>query len=132
MNLQLHVRNNDFAEALQTYLERRLQLALRSFADQIGLVTVRLADGNGPRGKRPSQCEITAELVPGGNVVARETNPDLYIAVDRAVRKLAHLLRKQCDRKRRPRPHVGDRFCPHDRRASSPRLMEGGQYAGVL
>ena len=131
MNLELHFRNNDFAEALQTYLERRLQFALNSFADQIGQVTVRLADGNGQRGKAPNRCEIPVELVPFGNIVAKEANADRYIAVDRAVRKVAHLLRKECDRKRRPRPSVGDCFRPHGRHASLSRLIEGGQYASA-
>lgn len=131
MNLELHFRNSNFAEALQTYLERRLQYALSSFGDQIGLVTVRLAEANDRRGKPLRRCEITADLVPFGNVVANESNPDLYVAVDRAVRKIAHQLRKECDRKRRPRPSVGGCFRPHGRHASLSRLIEGGRYASA-
>ncbi len=131
MNLELHFRNSDFAEALQTYLERRLQFALSSFGEQIGLVTVRLANANDRRGKPLRRCQITADLVPFGNVVATEANTDLYVAVDRAVRKIAHLLRKECDRKRRSRPNVGGCFRPHGRQASLSRLIEGGQYAGA-
>ena len=131
MNLELHFRNSNFAEALQTYLERRLQFALSAFGSQIGLVTVRLADANDGRGKPLRRCEITADLVPFGNVVAKESNSDLYVAIDRAVRKIAHLLRKECDRKRRSRPSVGDCFRPQSRQASLPRLIEGGHYAGA-
>jgi ribosomal subunit interface protein len=131
MNLELHFRNSNFAEALQTYLERRLQFALSSFGSQIGLVTVRLADASDRRGKPLRRCQITADLVPSGNVVATEANADLYVAVDRAVRRIAHLLRKECDRKRRSRPSVGGCFRPHDRHASLSRLIEGGQHAGA-
>lgn len=95
MNLELHFRNSNFAEALQTYLERRLQFALSAFGGQLGLVTVRLAEANDRRGKPVRRCEITAGLVPFGSVVAKESNSDLYVAVDRAVRKIARLLRKR-------------------------------------
>jgi ribosomal subunit interface protein len=129
MNLELHFRNSNFAEALQTFLERRLQFALSSFGSQVGLVTVRLADANDRRGKGLRRCEITAELVPSGNVVATEANADLYVAVDRAVRRIVYLLRKQFDLKRRSRPNVGGCFHPHTHTASLPRFTQGGLYA---
>ncbi len=131
MNLELHFRNSNFAEALQTYLERRLQFALGSFGSQIGLVTVRLGDASDRRGKALRRCQITADLVPSGNVATTEANADLYVAVDRAVRRIAYLLRKECDRKRRSRPHVGGCFRPRGRSTPLSRLMEGGQYAGA-
>ena len=131
MNLELHFRNSNFAEALQTYLERRLQFAFSSFGDRIGLVTVRLGDANDRRGKPLRKCEITADLVPSGHLVANESNSDLYVAVDRAVRKIAQLLRKECDRKRRSGPRVGGCFRPHGCYTSLSRLTEGGQYAGA-
>lgn len=131
MDLELHFCNSNFAEALQTYLERRLQFALSSFGSLIGLVTVRLADANDRRGKPLRKCEIAADLVPFGNVVASESNSDLYVAVDKAVRRIAHLLRKECDRKRRSRPPVGGCFRPHGRHTSLSRHIEGRQYAGA-
>ncbi len=131
MNLELHFRNSNFAEALQTFLERRLQFALSAFGGRVGLVTVRLGDANERRGKALKQCEITAEVVPSGNVVVREANADLYVAVDRAVRRIVHLLRKQFDRERRSRPNVGGCFRPHRCTASLSRLTQGGLYAGA-
>ncbi len=131
MNLELHFRNSNFAEALQTYLERRLQFALSPFASRIGLVTVRLADAGDRRGKAVRRCQITAELAPFGKVVATESNTDLYVAVDRAVRKIAQLLRKQCDRKRRWRPEIGECFRAPGRQSSLSCFTEGGQYASA-
>lgn len=131
MNLELHFRNSNFAEALQTFLERRLQFALSSFGGRVGLVTVRLGDANDRYGKPLRRCEISAEIVPSGTVVATEANADLYVAVDRAVRRIVRLLRKQFDRKRRPRPNVGGCFRPHGRIASLSRLTQGGMYASA-
>ncbi len=130
MDLELHVGSRNFAEALHTYVERRLQFALSAFARQVSLVTVRLADSN-DCDTPLRHCEITAELVPSGKVVAREMNTDLYVAVDRAVRRMVHLLRKQSDGTRRPLPNVGGRFRPDSRIRSLPRCRGGGLYAGT-
>lgn len=129
MNLELHFRNSDFAEALETYLERRLQFVLGPFAGQVGLVTVRLTDSDGRRGKTQKQCQITAEMTASGELVATESNADLYVALDRAVRRLVRQLRREVDRKRRPGPNVGARFRRPPDAASWPGLTQGGVYA---
>ena len=101
MNLELHYGRTEFAEALQTFLERRLQFALAAYGSQLGLVTVRVDDGNESREMRNKRCEVKAELMPTGEVMASETNADLYVAIDRAVRRIVFLLKKQTDTKRR-------------------------------
>jgi ribosomal subunit interface protein len=128
MNLELHFRNSDFAEALETYLERRLQFALSPFAGQVGQVTVRLTDAAG-RGKSPKRCEIRAELAGAGRVVAAERDEDLYVAVDRAVRRLVRQLRRTTARGRQP--GTGACFRESPSRAAWPGLTQGGVYAGT-
>lgn len=127
MDLELHFRNSDFAEALETYLERRLQFALAPFAGQVGLVTVRLADRDGGRGRTQRRCEIAAATAASGKVVAAESNADLYVAVDRAVRRLVRQLRQRLDRERRPGPDAGTCF----RRPPRTGFTQGGVYAGA-
>jgi ribosome hibernation promoting factor len=131
MNLELHFRNSDFAEALETYLERRLQFALGPFAGQVGLVTVRLADSEGRRGRPQKQCEITAETAASGKVVAAENNADLYVAVDRAVRRLVRQLQRTIDRERRPGPSAGACFRRQAGGAPWTGFTQGGVYAGA-
>ncbi len=129
MNLELHYGHSEFAEALQTFLERRLQFALAAYSAQLGLVTVRLDDGTESRETRIKRCEIKAELMPSGEVIASEANADLYVAVDRAVRRLVFLLKKRTDSKRRSNRQHGGWF--RRSRAQLPRIAEGGLYAHV-
>lgn len=130
MHLELHFRNSDFAEALETYMERRLQFALSPFAGQVGQVTVRLTDAEG-RGKPQKQCEIRAELTGAGRVVAAESNADLYVAVERAVRQLVRQLRRWSERGRRRQPGTGACFRRPPGAASWPGRAQGGVYAGA-
>jgi hypothetical protein len=55
----------------------------------VGQITVRIgADGPGER-----QCRISTELLPFGRVVVEETDPDLFVAIDRATGRTANLYR---------------------------------------
>ncbi len=129
MNLELHYGHSEFTEALETFLERRLQFALAEYRAQLGMVTVRIDDRSAHGGSAKKRCEITAGLIPSGHVVASEANPDLYVAVDRAVRRIVSLLTKRTDSKRRSNRQHGGRFRRSD--AQLPRVLEGGLYASV-
>ncbi len=129
MNLELHYGHSEFEEALQTFLERRLQFALAAFTAQLGMVTVRIDDGHARSGSAKKRCEITAELMPSGQVVASEANADLYVAVDRAVRRIVSLLTKRTDSKERSNRQHGGWF--RRRNAQLPRVAEGGLYGSV-
>ncbi len=129
MNLELHYGRSELAEALQTFLERRLQFALAAYSTQLGIVAVRLDDGTDCGKAGIKRCEITAQLMPLGDIVASEANADLYVAIDRAVRRIVSLLNKRKDRKRRSDRQHGDWF----RRSNThlPRVAEGGLYASA-
>lgn len=129
MNLEFHYGRTELAEALRTYLERRLQFALAPHGPQLGMVTVRVDDGKESGKPRIKRCEVKAELMPTGEVVASETNADLYVAIDRAVRRIVLLLKKHTGAKRRSNRQPGT--CFHRSQAPLPRNAEGGRYASV-
>ncbi len=129
MNLELHYGQTELAEALQTFLERRLQFALAAYSPQLGMVTVRVDDGKENRETRIKRCEVKAELIPAGEIMASETNVDLYVAIDRAVRRLVFLLKKETDMKRRSNRQHGT--CFRRSPARLPRNAEGGLYASI-
>ncbi len=129
MNLELHYGHSEFGEALQTFLERRLQFALAAYTAQLGMVTVRIDDAHARSGNAKKRCEITAELMSSGRVVASEANADLYVAVDRAVPRIVSLLTKQTDSKERSNRQHGGWFRRSN--AQLPRVAEGGLYASV-
>jgi putative sigma-54 modulation protein len=89
MHIVMHVNDVDLAEAFTSYVERRLRFALGRFGERVGQITVRIgADGPGER-----QCRISTELLPFGRVVVEETDPDLFVAIDRATGRTANLYR---------------------------------------
>lgn len=91
MQAELRIRNMDLADVLQGYIDRRLRFALSRFGDRVGLVVVTLSDFNGTDGRVIKSCHISAELKPFGRVAARETDPDLYMAIDRSAGRVGRL-----------------------------------------
>jgi ribosome hibernation promoting factor len=91
MQAELRIRNMDLADVLQGYIDRRLRFALSRFGDRVGRVVVTLPDVNGTGRGVVKSCQISAELRPFGQVTARETDPDLYTAIDRAAGRVGRL-----------------------------------------
>ena len=100
MQAELRIRNMDLADVLQGYIDRRLRFALSRFGDRVGLVLVTLSDFNGTDGRVVKSCHISAELKPFGRVAARETDPDLYMAIDRSAGRVGRLFALRLGRDR--------------------------------
>ena len=100
MRLEVRVRDRELTEGLRAYVDRRLRFALSRFGRRIGLVTVRIADVNGPRGGVDKQCRIHAEVIPSGNVDLEETDADLYAAIDRAADRVRRAIARELERAR--------------------------------
>lgn len=101
MQVELRVQNTDLADAIRTYIERRLRFSLSRFGGRVGRVTVRISDLNGPRGGMDKCCRITAELIPTGMVMLEETDGDLYAAIDRATERVGRSFSRELDRQHR-------------------------------
>jgi hypothetical protein len=106
MQAELRIRNMDLADVLQGYTDRRLRFALSRFGDRVARVVVTLSDFNGTDGGIVKSCHISAELKPFGRVAARETDPDLYMAIDRSAGRVGRLfalrLGREKDEVKRP------------------------------
>jgi len=98
MRVELRVRDTDLADALRTYIERRLGFALGHFGDQVGRVRVKVSGLNGSRGGTKRSCRISADFKPLGRVAVQETDLDLHAAIDRAVGRLARSLSQRLER----------------------------------
>lgn len=92
MQVELRVRDTDLADALQGYVQRRLDSAMGRFDDQVGRVEVKLSRQPGSPAFTRHSCRISAELKPFGKIVATETGPDSYAAIDRAAARIGSLL----------------------------------------
>ncbi len=99
MRISMHIHETDLAEALQSYVERRLRFALGRFGGRVGQVTVSV--GNDGRAER--SCRISTEVLPFGRVAVEERDPDLFAAVDRATGRIGRLFGRELERNREAR-----------------------------
>jgi ribosomal subunit interface protein len=96
MQISMHINEANLGESLRSYLERKLRFALAHFRDRVGLVTVRTSVE--ARGK--ARCRIIADMLPFGRVIAEETGPDLFSAVDRATATIGRRAHRELERAR--------------------------------
>jgi ribosome-associated translation inhibitor RaiA len=97
--VRLRMRWLDFSPALHFYATRRIETALRRFADRVRSVEAVIADANGPRrGPDDKICEIELFLHPTGSIKVSDAADDPYLAVDRATRRLRALVRARLGR----------------------------------
>ncbi|HST77546.1 MAG TPA: HPF/RaiA family ribosome-associated protein [Verrucomicrobiae bacterium] len=96
MQISMHINEADLGESVRSYLERRVRFALARFRDRVGLITVRISAE--ARGKL--RCRVIAEMLPFGRIIAEETRPDLFAAVDSATAMISRRFGRQLDRER--------------------------------
>jgi len=99
MQIRFNVNDAEAADAIRSYVEKRLRFALGRFGQRVGNITVRIR----PNGPGASQCRIRAEVVPFGQVIAQQSNSDLFTAVDEAVGKIARQFSRELERVRNSR-----------------------------
>ena len=112
MQIDIQARNFSLTEALRSYTERRLRLALTCCGRHIQRLVVRLSDINGPRGGADKRCHLQVVLAGRPDVVIEDTEADLYAAIDRASdragRTVVRRIQRQLRLQKRPRPILLD------------------------
>ena len=100
--MQIDLQAHDFllTEGLRVHVEQRLRFALNRFQDRVARVAVRLSDVNGPRGGVDKHCHLQVRLRGLPDIVVRETQADLYVAVDRAAERTGRTLGRYLQRAR--------------------------------
>ncbi len=100
MRIEIHTRDFSLTEALRAHVERRFQFAMNRFRDQVLCVSVRLSDINGPRGGVDKHCQVQLLLRGLPEIVIKDTEADLYVAVDRAAGRAGRTLGRNLQRAR--------------------------------
>ena len=98
MQVDLRIRNTDLTNVLRSYAERRLRFALSRFGDRAGHVVVTVSELKSADHGIATNCRISADIRPFGQVAARETDPDLYAAIDRAAGRIGRLFASRLGR----------------------------------
>ena len=102
MKIQIRFRGIESSEALADYTTRRIHQHLSRFGGQVGGVTVRLTDVNGPKGGEDKRCQLTVSGPRLRSVNLSETHADVLAAVDLALDRLANVLGRNIEREREP------------------------------
>jgi ribosome-associated translation inhibitor RaiA len=104
MQVQIRAKNFRIPDITCDEMERRVCFALSRFVARISLVTVTLADSNGPRGGVDKQCHLVVRLTPSGKVTIEERHADMSAAValaaDRAGWSVGRALKRRRDARR--------------------------------
>jgi len=97
MQIDIHVQNFSLSRALRDYVERRMSFTLACCESHIKRIVVRLSDINGPRGGVDKCCQLQAVLVNLPDVVVKDIEADMYVAIDRATSRAGRtVMRKIC------------------------------------
>ena len=100
MEVEVRMYDTDLADAVRSYVTRRIGFTLGRFASHVGRVIVRISDINGVRGGVDQCCHIRAELLPSGKVVSAQVEADLFTAIDRAAERAGRVFRRKIERTR--------------------------------
>ena len=108
MRLEIRRKGVRLAASTRQYLADHLSSALGNFVQRIRLVTIHLADNNGPRGGVDKQCLIAVQLAGGKVIRAGHSDTQLMAAVglatDRVAYAVGRALKRQRKRTARTRP----------------------------
>lgn len=100
--MRIIIQANGFVltEALRSYTEQRLVVALGWAVQHMRKIAISLSDINGPRGGIDKRCKIQVKLGKGKSVIIEDTEADLYVAIDRAVARADRAVVRCVERKR--------------------------------
>lgn len=124
MQLELIIRNADLATILRNYADRRLRFAVSRFGDHVGRVLVTISESVDVDQNILRSCHISVDLKPFGQVIALESDPDLYEAIDRATGRVGRLVALHLGRRAgmaREDPKAGASGTKHGRRRTPAR-----------
>ena len=105
MRIDIQAKGFDLTQGLRDHTVRRLRFALNWASSDVSLVTVRLFDVNGPRGGEDKCCRIQVAVPGSPNVMVKDTEADLYVAIDRAADRAERAVTRRLERLREHHHH---------------------------
>ena len=97
MRIDIQTQNFSLSRALRDHVERRASFALACCEGHIKRIVVRLSDINGPRRGVDKCCQLQVVLANLPDVVVKDIEADMYVAIDRATSRSGRtVMRKIC------------------------------------
>jgi putative sigma-54 modulation protein len=100
MQIQIQARNFSITPAMRVHIERQLGFSLDMCRRHIKRILVRLSDINGPRGGNDKRCHLELILPGQAAVVVKDTEADLYLAINRAASRACRTVMRRLRRRR--------------------------------
>lgn len=100
MQIEIQARDFSLTSALRSHIKRRVGYAFSSYQHYIEYIDVRLSDINGPRGGSDKRCQLHIVLPNHTNIIVMDTEPDLYVAIDRATDRARRAVARKIVRQR--------------------------------
>jgi len=100
MQIVIHALDFGLTDALRRHADRRLRFALTAYDDHIQRVVMRLSGYSGGRGGVDKCCHLQVLLAGLPDVVVEDVEPDLYVAINRAVHRAGRTIRRRLVRRR--------------------------------
>ena len=101
VQIDIQARNFSLTDAIRSHIERRLRFALSRSDDHIRHIVLRLSDINGPRGGVDKLCHLQVVLHALPDVVVKDIQADLYLAIDRATDRAGRTVERKIERQKR-------------------------------
>ncbi|OGR08837.1 MAG: ribosomal subunit interface protein [Deltaproteobacteria bacterium RIFOXYB12_FULL_58_9] len=130
MKIQIRARDLEVTKALRAHVEFRLGFALSRFGEHIGQVTVHLSKSDEDRDKDEKRCRIVVSLLRW--VKVQEIDADVYAAVDRAVRSVAHAIERKLAQEPARGPSLSEPLNGKRTKSVSKRPLVAGKKVDVL
>jgi len=100
MTTYIHARGFSLTNALEQYVSRCLDSAIGGMREDVGNLSIRLSDVNGPKGGADKCCRVRISIPRMSDVFVEDTQPDMYDAIVNASRKARQSLRRKLARAR--------------------------------
>ena len=98
--IQVQARGFVLSDAIRHYAERRLRFALPLEHERVLRVALTLSDVNGPRGGVDKKGRIQGVLTGRASLLIEDTQPDAYVAIDRASDRIAVCMYRVLEREK--------------------------------
>jgi ribosomal subunit interface protein len=103
MKIDIQARSFILTKALKRYVEKKLKSALSRCEAHRHLkgAVIRLSDINGPRGGEDKLCQIQVQLAGAPDIIIKDTEQDMYAAIDNATHRVGNAIVRRLGRQRR-------------------------------
>ena len=104
MRIQVHTQGVPLTEAIEGRVQRQAARSLSRFEGELLSLTAHLSDVNGPRGGVDKKVVMRASMAGLPPISVATEHGDLYVAIDRTVKRLRRAVRRSLGKSRRVQP----------------------------